>query len=104
MAQSTALVVLPSAWREDDEGNTSPSVASLLARSVVDLCLAERVERALHSTRYRSLRGVEVSVCSQLVILRGRVPSYYMKQLVQAVAMEVAGVRELRNEVQVVSS
>jgi osmotically-inducible protein OsmY len=101
MAQSTALVVL---LREDDEGNASPSVPSLLARSVVDLCLAERVERALHSTCYRSLRGIEVSVCGQLVILRGRVPSYYMKQLVQAVAMEVAGVRELRNEVQVVSS
>jgi osmotically-inducible protein OsmY len=104
MAQSTALVVLPSAWHEDHEGNANPSVASLLAPSVVDLCLAERVERALHSTCYRSLRGIEVSVCGQLVILRGRVPSYYMKQLVQAVAMEVAGVRELRNEVQVVSS
>jgi osmotically-inducible protein OsmY len=74
------------------------------AQSLVDLCLVERVERALRATGYSPLRAVEVSVRGQLVILRGRVPSYYMKQLAQAVAMGVAGTRELRNDVDVVRS
>jgi osmotically-inducible protein OsmY len=104
MARSAALVVLPSAWHGHEERSDSQLAASLSAQSLMDLCLAERVQRALLATSYQSLRGVEVSVCGQLVILRGRLPSYYMKQLVQAVAMEVAGVRELRNDVQVVRS
>jgi osmotically-inducible protein OsmY len=69
-----------------------------------DLCVAERVERALRATGYPPLRAVEVSVCGQLVILRGRVPSYYMKQFAQAAALALPGVRELRNDVEVVRS
>jgi hypothetical protein len=67
-----------------------------------DLCLAERVERALCGTGYQALRAVEVAVCGPLIILRGRVPSYYLKQLAQAAALEVDGVRELRNDLDVV--
>jgi osmotically-inducible protein OsmY len=104
MAPSAALVVLPSGRHGDEERNQGQAAALLLAQSLLDLGLAERVERALRATGYPPLRAVEVSVCGQLVILQGRVPSYYMKQLAQAVAMGVAGVRELRNDVQVVRS
>ena len=102
MAQSAALMVLPSGQHADKERNASQAAALLVAQGLEDLCLAERVERTLRGTGYPPLRAVAVSVCGQLVILQGRVPSYYMKQLAQTVAIEVVGVRELRNDVQVV--
>jgi osmotically-inducible protein OsmY len=101
MAQSAALVVLPSGGHSDQDAGQA---ATLLAESLVNLDLAERVERALRATGYPPLRVVEVSVSGPLTILQGRVPSYYMKQLAQAAAMGVPGVRELRNELCVVSS
>src|SRR5262249_29834967 len=103
MIRSSALVVLPLEQQEDNEKNARQT-AALLAQSLSDLCLAERVEQALRAVGYPPLRAIEVSVCDQIVILQGRVQRYYMKQLAQAVAMEVGGVRELRNEVQVVRS
>jgi osmotically-inducible protein OsmY len=68
-----------------------------------DLRLAERVERAVRATGYPSLRAIEVAACERLVILRGRVPSYYMKQMAQATAVAVPGVCELRNDLDVVA-
>jgi osmotically-inducible protein OsmY len=44
---------------------------------------------------------VEVSVFDRCVVLQGRVPSCYMKQVAQAIASEIAGDRQLRNEVSV---
>jgi osmotically-inducible protein OsmY len=101
MAKSAALIVLPLGRHGDEDGNASQTDASLLAQCLMDLRLAERVEQALGATGYFALRAVEVLVCDQCVFLEGRVHSYYLKQRAQAVAMEVAGVRELRNEVQV---
>jgi osmotically-inducible protein OsmY len=103
MAQSGALVVLPSG-RHGDEERPSQAAALRLAQSLVDLSLAQRVERALRATGYPPLRAVNVSACGRLVILQGRVPSYYLKQLAQAAAMDVAGAGELRNELEVVRS
>jgi osmotically-inducible protein OsmY len=80
----------------------SPAAVVDLARGLAELCLVERVERALRATGFPPLREVQVSVCGQLVVLQGRVPSYYMKQLAQAAAMGVAGIGELRNELQVI--
>ena len=78
------------------------SAARLLQQSQEDFCLAERVERALRATGYGPLRGIEVSVDARLVILGGRVPSYYLKQVAQTTALAVPGVRHLRNDLDVV--
>jgi osmotically-inducible protein OsmY len=83
MPQSSALTVLP-------------------AQSLGGGCLAERVERALHATGYPHLRNAEVSVCGRFVVLRGRVTSYYEKQLAQAAAMDVVGSMEVRNDLEVI--
>jgi osmotically-inducible protein OsmY len=101
MTQSRAPVAPATSECFGDATAPGNQQAAVLAQSLVDLCLAERVERALHATGFAPLRAVEVSVTGEFVILRGRVPSYYMKQLAQAVAMEVEGIRELRNDVQV---
>jgi osmotically-inducible protein OsmY len=104
MAQSSALVVPPDGQQGDEEKDASKANALLAAQSLLDRCLVERVERALRATGYSPLRSVEASVCGRLVILQGQVPSYYLKQLAQATAMDVPGVRELRNDVEVVRS
>jgi osmotically-inducible protein OsmY len=57
--------------------------------------------KALRLTGYAALRAVRVVANGQMVILRGRVPSYHLKQVAQTAAMDVAGVRELHNELEV---
>ena len=62
---------------------------------------AESVERALCATGYGSLRGIVVTVRGRVVILEGRVPSYYLKQVAQAAALAVAGGHQIRNDMEV---
>lgn len=63
--------------------------------------LSANVERGLRATGYSALRSVDVIVISGVVVLQGRVPSYHMKQVAQAIVMTVAGVRDVYNELDV---
>ena len=101
MAQSAALLTLPARERIDEEIDAARGVALLPQRSKEDLCLAECVERALRATGYGPLRGVRVAALARLVILGGRVPSYYLKQVAQTTALAVPGTRQLRNDLDV---
>jgi osmotically-inducible protein OsmY len=74
---------------------------ALLARNVRDMDLAERVERALRATGYPALRDVEIVVRDGRVVLGGRVPSYYMKQIAQVAVLAVPGALELANDLDV---
>jgi osmotically-inducible protein OsmY len=65
------------------------------------LALADAVREALALTRHGWLQRVTVVVESGAVVLRGRVPSFYLKQLAQVTVMAVAGVGQLRNELRV---
>ena len=56
---------------------------------------------ALRSTGYPALRDLECRVRAGVVILSGVVPSYYLKQMVQAVIVRVGRVGEVRNLVRV---
>jgi osmotically-inducible protein OsmY len=67
-----------------------------------DFFLAERVERALRASGYRALRDVDVTVHARLIILDGRVPSYYLKQVAQATALAVPGARHVHNGLDVI--
>jgi osmotically-inducible protein OsmY len=104
MAQSAALASLP--WRKrPDEGKDSLDTnVSLLAQSLEDLRLAERVGHALHATGYGALRAIEVSVTARIVRLVGRVPSYHLKQIAQVTAQAVPGAHEVHNGLDVVQS
>jgi hypothetical protein len=62
--------------------------------------LAERVKHALRDAGYSDLDAVDVSIDGELVVLRGRVPSYYLKQIAQAVVIAVPGVAQCRNDVE----
>jgi osmotically-inducible protein OsmY len=78
------------------------AVASLGCPDPLEPSLAERIDRALRANGYPALRTIEVSAQDGRVVLKGRVPSYYMKQVAQATALTVAGVQELWNGVEVV--
>ncbi|QJW94982.1 BON domain-containing protein [Frigoriglobus tundricola] len=73
-------------------------------RAERDRCLGEHVRRGLLATGHWLLRGVSVSVRDRTVTLRGRVPSYYLKQLAQTAALAAPGLLELRNELSVAAS
>ncbi len=102
MTQSAASLIRPARARTGEETDAARGTALLPRQSQEDLRLAERVERALRATGYGPLRGIEVTAHARLVILGGRVPSYYLKQVAQATALAVPGARQLRNVLDVV--
>ena len=105
MARAAALIVLPCVLQDEKASvHDASGMVSLAERSLHDLRLAEAVQRTLAATGYAFLRTVEVLAWDRAVILKGRVASYYMKQVAQAVAFGVKGVQTLRNELEVTRS
>jgi len=99
MSQSATL---PMRKHPTEEKHAPEATAPLLTQSLEDQHLAERVERALRARGYWALRTVRVSVNARIVILRGRVCSYYLKQLAQETARAVPGAHQIRNDLDVV--
>ena len=64
--------------------------------------LASRVRNALQATGYTPLRSLSVCAAEGLIILRGVVPSFHLKQLAQAAVRGIAGVSDVRNDLEVV--
>ncbi len=98
MAKPAALLVLPTR----EPVHTDLEAAPLIAESLDDLRLAERVERALHTSSYAALRGVRITVHARSAILAGRVPTYYLKQVAQTLALAVPGILQIQNGLEVV--
>jgi osmotically-inducible protein OsmY len=73
-----------------------PVVTPPPADPVVDAALA-----ALDQTGQSWLRRVVVSAEDGAIVLRGRVPSFYLKQTAQTIVLAIPGVTGLRNELQV---
>jgi osmotically-inducible protein OsmY len=63
---------------------------------------AAEVARAIQATGRFYSGQLDVWVLDGVVTLRGRVASYYQKQVAQTAALAVVGVGRLRNEVEVV--
>jgi osmotically-inducible protein OsmY len=101
MAQSAILRIVPARERTGVEADAAQRTAPLPEQSREDLCLAQCVERALRATGYGPLRRIEVTVRARLVILGGCVPSYYLKQLAQTIALAAQGARQVRNDLDV---
>ena len=101
MTRSAAPLIYPARERTGEETDAAQGTALLLQQSQEDLCLAERVERALRATGYGPLRGIAVTVQERLVILGGHVPSYHLKQIAQATALAVPGADQVRNDLDV---
>lgn len=101
MTPSSAFLTIPCPRSADASEIAQALAEALCATGLDDLRQAEHVHRALRATGYPAMRAIEVTAHDRVITLRGRVLSYYMKQMAQEVARAVAEVQELRNELQV---
>lgn len=97
MSRSAPLLMLPPRPNAVDEKEAS----HLSPPNLDDHHLAARVERALRATGHGSLSAVCVTVHARVVVLGGRVRSYYLKQIAQETALTIPGVRRVRNDLNV---
>lgn len=63
--------------------------------------LHKRVTDALCASRYFPLREISIITHEGQVVLKGRVPTYYLKQLAQSATMSVHGVEAIKNNIEV---
>ena len=70
--------------------------------TILDRNLIETVARALRETGHPAMRSLDIEISGGVVILWGRVPSYYQKQLAQETVQRVAGVQGIANGIEVV--
>lgn len=63
---------------------------------------ADLAERALRNSPYLALRKITCACQNDVMTLRGCLPTYYLKQVAQAVVAQVDGVRQIVNEIEVV--
>lgn len=65
--------------------------------------LEMQVDEALRATGHLPLRYLEFTEDGGVVTLRGRLPSYYLKQIAQTVVLAIPGVDGVCDELDVVS-
>jgi hypothetical protein len=63
--------------------------------------IADTARAVLRQSAYAELREIACDFCGGTLTLRGRVPSYYLKQLAQEAVVDLPGVIEIDNHVQV---
>lgn len=61
-------------------------------------CLAKQVADQLQATGRPTLQEIQVHERHGTVVLSGHVPTFYLKQLAQAIASSVDGVNRVYNE------
>ena len=66
----------------------------------------EMVERCLRTNSYSALRSVSCDFLDGVVVLRGYLPTYYLKQVAQEAVsqLELEGVEWIDNQIDVVST
>lgn len=70
---------------------------------VSDTRLADELHHAFCRTGYTPLRHIGVDHHDGQVVLQGRVPTYYLKQIAQSMAASFPGVHQVHNDIQVTS-
>jgi hypothetical protein len=61
-----------------------------------------RLSQSCHFTRH--WREIECDFREGILLLRGRVPTFYLKQVLQSILKDLPGVRRIDNRVDVISS
>ena len=59
-------------------------------------------EERLRHSEYFELRNISCDFQEEVLTIRGRVPSYHLKQLAQSLLCEIAGILKLNNQLEVV--
>jgi osmotically-inducible protein OsmY len=66
--------------------------------------VAQLAESRLRNNSYLALKNVSCEYQQGLLVLRGFLPSYYLKQLAQEVVARVDGVDQILNQINVLES
>ena len=95
------------AARRPDQPTAGDGVSQDGSRHVLraDANLLRLADQALRATGYLPLRELDVleGDVDRLVILRGKVPTYHLKQVAQSAALGVSAVDRVQNELDVVT-
>jgi hypothetical protein len=84
------------------ESSADRGTALLLSPSSRYVDPADQAGRALRNSPYLVLRNVACDYDGGVLTLRGSLPTYYLKQVAQAVVAGVDGVRQVVNDIAVV--
>jgi osmotically-inducible protein OsmY len=79
----------------------TPRVAPLTTESKPLPNILEAVHRQLKASSHNYLRCIQCAYDEGVLTLRGRVPSFYLKQSLQTVVSKIDGVRQIVNLVDV---
>jgi osmotically-inducible protein OsmY len=66
--------------------------------------IAEGAENCLRHNSYLALKNVRCECAEGVLTLRGCLPTYYLKQMAQAVVARIEGVQRVVNEIEVVAT
>ena len=67
-----------------------------------DQSVLSDARRRIHKSAYLPLRTLSCDYLQGVLVIRGEVPTYYLRQLAQTVVSTIEGVREIKNLVHVV--
>jgi osmotically-inducible protein OsmY len=97
--------VHPSPWSQIMAISTDAKIAARHEPASPTLSeLESQIKEKLHFTQHAALRCVTYSIEGDTVILFGRVPSYYLKQLAQVKVTCVPGIERVDNRIEVAVS
>lgn len=82
---------------------TKNSTRSIHERMEHDQHILEQVNKALHRSGYDQLRSVRTYCHHGRIVLQGKIPTYYLKQVAQELVRSVSDVRDVDNDLHVVS-
>ncbi len=64
---------------------------------------ADVADRCLRSNPYLALKNVSCDLLDGVLVLRGCLPTYYLKQVAQEAVSSLEGVQRIDNQIQVVT-
>jgi len=65
--------------------------------------IGELAESRLRRSAYLALQYISCEFHARVLILRGRLPSYYLKQIAQALVGDIEGVERIDNQIEVMA-
>lgn len=78
-----------------------PRFAAARPSSSFDATAAAAASSAFAASPYRAVRCVRCRIEREALVLKGRLPSYYLKQIALATAKKIAGVRRIDDRLEV---
>jgi len=78
-----------------------PDVAHAPSASDSNSAFDREIEKRFVGSGYRAFHNLSCLVCDDVVHLRGCLPSQYLKQVAQEIALGMEGVRQVINEIEV---